>query len=123
MDDSEQYGRLVRRRLESGDKALEFAVFSMCVTTRGYVLRSTSAIKSVKRLAREDALGTAVGHDQNAGLALGVLTQSERAANSRSPSYCVETLRKHIPAEEGINRALSALTRPPVLGSVNLGQG
>ncbi|KAH9060432.1 ATP-dependent DNA helicase, partial [Lactarius vividus] len=51
--------------LSSATKALEFAVFSMCVTAGGYVLRSTSAIKSVKRLAREDAWETAVGQDHD----------------------------------------------------------
>ncbi|KAH8995511.1 ATP-dependent DNA helicase [Lactarius hatsudake] len=49
--------------LSSATKVLEFAILSMCATTGGYVLRSTSTIKSVKRLAREDAWGTAVGQD------------------------------------------------------------
>ncbi|KAH8981052.1 hypothetical protein EDB86DRAFT_2977766 [Lactarius hatsudake] len=49
--------------LSSATKMLEFAVLSIRVTTGGYVLRSTSVIKSVKRLAREDASGTTVSQD------------------------------------------------------------
>ncbi|KAH8984328.1 ATP-dependent DNA helicase [Lactarius akahatsu] len=68
MDDSSEGDSKAEIRslvLSSATKVLEFAVFSMCVTTGGYVLRSTSAIKSVKRLAREDAWGTAIGQDHD----------------------------------------------------------
>ncbi len=46
--------------LSSAAKELEFAVHGMSSSQAGYVIRSTSAIKSVTHLAREDsAWGTA----------------------------------------------------------------
>jgi hypothetical protein len=50
--------------LSSAAKELEFAVYSMSASPAGYGLRSASAIKGVKRLAREDAWGAA-GQDRD----------------------------------------------------------
>jgi len=51
--------------LSSAAKVLEFAVFSMSVSTAGYGTRSESAIKGVKRLAREDAWGATTGQGRD----------------------------------------------------------
>ncbi|KAI9465108.1 ATP-dependent DNA helicase [Lactarius psammicola] len=51
--------------LSSAAQALEFAVLSMSVSPAGYKTRSESAIKGVKRLAREDAWGVAAGQNRD----------------------------------------------------------
>jgi len=51
--------------LSSAAKVLEFTVFSMSVSTAGYGTRSESAIKEVKRLAREDTWGAVAGPDRD----------------------------------------------------------
>lgn len=51
--------------LSSAAKALEFVVCSMSASPAGYGIRSASAIKGVKRLAREDAWGGAAGQDRD----------------------------------------------------------
>ncbi|KAH9016833.1 hypothetical protein EDB84DRAFT_1679664 [Lactarius hengduanensis] len=92
MDDSSEGDSKAEIRslvLSSATKVLEFAVFSMCVTKGGYVLRSRSAIKSVKRLAREDAWGTAVGrdHDDDVWGVIEVLRDASRRAKESLCQY------------------------------------
>ncbi|KAH9028385.1 ATP-dependent DNA helicase [Lactarius pseudohatsudake] len=90
MDDSSEGDSKAEIRslvLSSATKVLEFAILSMCVTTGGYVLRSTSAIKSVKHLAREDAWGTAVRQDRDGDL-WGIIEILRDASRRAKESLC-----------------------------------
>ncbi|KAH9013168.1 ATP-dependent DNA helicase, partial [Lactarius deliciosus] len=90
MDDSSEGDSKAEIRslvLSSATKTLEFAVLSMCSTTVGYVLRSTDAIKSVKRLAREDAWATAVGQDRD-GDVWNVIEALRDASRRAKESLC-----------------------------------